>query len=446
MSNRANPNRDVRRIALDILCRVESGAFANRLLNANRYQTRPIDRPLLQELVLGTITWRFTLDHILSPYLRKPLEKSPPVLRNLLRLGVYQIQFLDRIPAYAAVSQTVGLAKDRLGDPMGRLVNAVLRGVQEGRKAPDTPDPQTDPVDYLAKTTSHPNWLIRRWINSLGFDGAEKLCHANNRRVRLTIRVNSLRCTFSKLKNSLGSEGIETEPVEYLDGHLTVTETGSLFQTQSYQKGWFSVQNPGAGLVVQLLGAKPEERILDICSAPGGKATAISEVLGLQGEVVAFDLRKARLRMLKENLVRLGLTEIRVAAADGFHLPIRTKFDRVLLDAPCSSLGILAIRPDVRWHRKESDILKLAESQKILLENAAKAVRKNGILVYSTCSLEPEENEHIIEGFLAQRPDFELEPASKFLHTSVGGNYLQTTPHQHGCDGAFGARLRRSDF
>ena len=446
MSNRTHPNNDVRRIALDILCRVESGAFANRLLDANRHRTRPIDRPLLQELVLGTITWRFTLDHILSPYLRKPLEKSPPVLRNLLRLGVYQIRFLDRIPGYAAVSQTVGLAKDRLGDPMGRLVNAVLRGVQEARKTADVPDPQSDPVGYLATTTSHPNWLIRRWISRLGFDNAEKLCHANNRRVRLTIRVNSLRCTLSELTNSLSSEGIDTEPVEYLGGYLTVTETGSLFQTQSYQKGWFSVQNPGAGLVVQLLGVKPEERILDICSAPGGKATAISEALGLRGEVVAFDLRNTRLRMLKENLVRLGLTEIRVAAADGCHLPIRTTFDRVLVDAPCSALGILAMRPDVRWHREETDILKLAESQKILLENAANAVQKNGILVYSTCSLEPEENEHIIEGFLTQRSDFELEPASEFLHASVAGNYLQTTPHQHGCDGAFGTRLRRTNF
>ncbi len=418
-----------RHIALDILCRVERGAYLDRLLDAQREHIRGPDGDLLQHLVRGTLTYRARLDHILTPYLKKPLSRQHAKLRNLLRLGVYQLQYLDRVPPYAVVSESVILARHILGEPIAKLVNAVLRGVAEDRKPVVFPDFDSDPVEYLAITTSHPQWLVARWIKRYGVDETRALCEFDNARPALTIRPNTLRTTSDALREQLALEGIDTEFVA--SDLLAVFQVGHLFQSRAYFEGLFSVQGAGAAMVVPLLDPQPGEAVLDLCSAPGGKTTAMAERMKNRGFILATDLYPRRLEMLKKNTHRLGVTCVYSLAADARYLAVNHLFDRVLVDVPCSSLGILNHHPDLRW--RKCDIHGLAHLQRTLLDSAADYVCPGGVLVYSTCTLEPEENERVVEGFLSDHPGFQI------THP-----YLQLLPHQTGNDGVFAARLKYS--
>ncbi len=422
--------KNPRYVALDILCRVERGAYANRLLDAQRNHLGDRDRKMLQRLVRGTLIYRARLDHILAPYLKKPLSQQHAKLRNLLRLGVYQLRHLDRVPPYAIVSESVILTRQLLGEPVAKLVNAVLRGVAENRNPTVFPNPRINPVKHLAITASHPQWLVARWLKRYGPDETRALCRINNAPPTLTIRPNALRTTPNALREQLADEGIVTAPKQ--ERLLAAPHVGSLFQTRAYRDGLFSIQGPGAAKVVPLLDPRPGETILDLCSAPGGKTTAIAERMKNRGFILATDIYPPRLKTLKQNSHRLGITCISPLAADARHLALNRLFDRVLLDAPCSALGILSHHPDLRWHRRASDIYALAQLQRALLTRAANLVRPGGILVYSTCTLEPEENERVVESLLRHQP-----------HLRVTHPYLQFLPHQTGNDGVFAARLKR---
>ena len=422
-------SKNPRHIALDILCRVERGAYLDRLLDAQREHIRDPDGDLLQHLVRGTLTYRSRLDYILTPYLKKPLSRQHAKLRNILRLGVYQLQYLDRVPPYAVVSEAVILARHILGEPVAKLVNAVLRGVSENREPVVFPDFDSDPVKYLAITTSHPRWLIARWIKRYGVDETRALCEFDNVQLALTIRPNALRTTSNALREQLAVEGIEAEFVA--SDLLAVSHVGRLFQSRAYCDGLFSVQGAGAAMVVPLLDPQPGEAVLDLCSAPGGKATAMAERMKNRGFILAADLYPRRLEILKKNTHRLGVTCVCPLAADARYLAVSRLFDRVLVDVPCSSLGILNHHPDLRW--RECDIHGLARLQRALIERAAEYVCPGGVLVYSTCTLEPEENERVVEAFLSDHPGFQI------THP-----YLQLLPHQTGNDGVFAARLQRT--
>ncbi len=418
-----------RHIALDILCRVERGAYLDRLLDAQREHIRDPDGDLLQHLVRGTLTYRARLDHILVPYLKKPLSRQHAKLRNLLRLGVYQLQYLDRVPPYAVVSESVILARHILGNPVAKLVNAVLRGVAEDRKPVVFPDFDDDPVAYLALKTSHPQWLVARWIERYGIDETRALCEFDNAQPTLTIRPNALRTTPDTLRDQLALEGIGTEFVG--SDLLSVSSVGHLFQSRAYCDGLFSVQGTGAAMVVPLLDPQPGEAVLDLCSAPGGKAIAMAERMKNRGFILATDLYPRRLEMLKKNTHRLGVACVYPLAADARYLAVNRLFDRVLVDAPCSSLGILSHHPDLRW--RKFDIRGLSRLQRALIERAADYVCPGGVLVYSTCTLEPEENERVVEDFLSDHSDFRI------THP-----HLQLLPHQTGNDGVFAVRLKHS--
>ena len=434
-----------RLVALHILCRVESGAYADRLLEAGRQRDRlPLaDRNLVHELVQGTITWQAAIDHLLTPYLGKRLKHQTPELRNLMRLTVYQLRYLDRIPGYAAVSEAVAIARSLGGSGAAKFINAVLRGVSEDRRPAKMPDPSVDPDAHLALSTSHPVWLIRRWRARYGREACRQLCDHNNARPLLTIRANATRTTAQDLRHGLERQGVIVDPSPVLDGYLDVRDAGPLFETQSYHNGLFFVQSPGAGLVVQLLDPVPGDTVLDVCSAPGGKAVVASERVGERGHVVALDLRPGRLRTLRKSVDRLGHHNIAPVAADILQAPISAQFSRVLVDAPCSSLGILSRHPELKWRRTEPDIARLAGGQLRLMAAAARRVRPGGTLVYSTCTTEPEENEGVVEAFLAAQPEFRLQPAGRFLETGVTGPYLHVLPHVSGVDGAFAARFER---
>ena len=421
-------SKTLRHIALDILCRVERGAYLDRLLDAQREHIRDPDGDLLQHLVRGTLTYRARLDYILTPYLKKPLSRQHAKLRNILRLGTYQLQYLDRVPPYAVVSEAVILARHILGEPVAKLVNAVLRGVSENREPVVFPDFDRDPVEYLAITTSHPRWLVARWIKRYGVDETRALCEFDNVQPALTIRPNVLRTTSDALYEQLAVEGIEAEFAA--SDLLAVSHVGHLFQSKAYGGGLFSVHGAGAAMVVPLLDPQPGEAVLDLCSAPGGKATAMAERMKNRGFILATDLYPRRLEILKQNTHRLGVTCVCPLAADARYLAVNHLFDRVLVDAPCSSLGILNHHPDLRW--RECDIHGLVHLQRALLKRAADYVCPGGVLVYSTCTLEPEENERVVEGFLSDHPGFR-----------VTHPYLQLLPHQTGNDGVFAARLHK---
>ncbi|MBT5831968.1 MAG: 16S rRNA (cytosine(967)-C(5))-methyltransferase RsmB [Candidatus Latescibacteria bacterium] len=431
-----------RQLALDILCRVEDGAYANHLLDAQRKKLLAKDRDLLQHLVLGTLTWLQKLDHILNVYLPKPVKKQKSALRNLLRLSVYQLHHLDRVPSYAIVNESVSIAHKTQGIHISKLVNAVLRGIAENRKPVTYPDAQKQPIEHLAITQSHPHWIIERWLDRYGFENTQKLCQINNTKPTLTIRTNTLKNTPQELQTQLAQENIHTETIDQHPQMLAVPHPSGLFQTKTFQKGLFSVQGVGAASVIDLLAPQPNETILDMCSAPGGKTTAIAEKMQNTGTITAVDLYANRLKIVRQNAKRLHITNIHTLTADANQLPTAQKFDRILLDAPCSTLGILNHHPDMRWHRYLQDIRTLAKQQQSLLTHAATHLKPNGTIVYSTCTLEPEENEHIIQTFLTNHPQFHLDPATSHL-SFAQNDYLHLLPHQYTHDGTFAARLQK---
>ena len=436
----------VRETALRILRRVEvDRAFLDRLLDAERPRERSIeDRSLLQELTSGAVKWRLRLDWVLGRLLHRPLSELTPWIRNILRLGAYQLLFLDRIPHYAVVHESVELAKRYGHRGTSELVNAVLRRLTREADRIPYPDREADPAAYLSIAGSHPEWMVRRWIARYALEEAERLCEANNARPMISIRANTLKVDLETLAEGLRSEEIEAIPNPWIDGFLEIRRSGRLWETEAFRDGWFQPQDPSAGFASLLLAPQPGERILDMCSAPGGKTTHLAQCMRNQGEIVALDLHEGRLRDLEENVRRLGVTIVRTVQADARASTDRP-FDRILIDAPCSGLGVLRRRADARWHRREEDIPQLVELQRAILECAARLLRVGGVLVYSTCTIEPEENQGVVDAFLRAREEIRLEPASSRIPSELARTYLHTLPHRHGIDGTFAARMRKTE-
>ncbi|OGG51729.1 MAG: 16S rRNA (cytosine(967)-C(5))-methyltransferase [Candidatus Handelsmanbacteria bacterium RIFCSPLOWO2_12_FULL_64_10] len=431
-------------MALEALVRLETtGAYPKAVLNARLGASAltDADRNLARELVRGAVVWRGRIDYTLSRLLDRPLEGLPPPIRNALRIGAYQILFLEHIPAYAAVSESVRLARKHGHAGTAGLVNAVLRRVAD--RSADAVAEEMDPVDRLAILWSHPVWMVRRWVDRLGPQETESLCRANNRIPPVILRHNGLKGPLQTLLDRLCAEGVRVRPHPLQEGFLVVEEGWGLFRTPLFQEGWATVQDVSAGLAVCLLDPRPGETVLDLCAAPGGKTGFIAERMGDRGRVVALDRHAGRLRRLTENARRLGLRSVETAVLDASTFDAGGAFDRALVDAPCSGLGVLARRPDIRWRRGPSDLRELAQAQLQLLSRGAVSVRRGGVLVYSTCTTEPEENEGVVEAFLTAHSEFEVEPARDCVSSEVADHYVQTWSHRHDCDGAFAARLRR---
>jgi 16S rRNA (cytosine967-C5)-methyltransferase len=437
---------DAREVALEALVRLETtGAYPKAVLNARLGSgaLSDADRDLARELVRGTVVWRGRIDRILGRFLDRPLETLPAALRNILRLGACQILFLDRIPAYAAVSESVRMARRHGHAGTAGLANAVLRRVAGSGASPD-PDAGTEPAGRLAALWSHPEWLARRWVARLGEEEAESLFRADNRVPPVVLRHNRLKGPLQHLLDRLRADGTPATPHPLCGGYLVAGEGRGLFRSKAFQEGWMTVQDVSAGMAVLLLDPQPGEAVLDLCAAPGGKSGFIAERMEDRGRVVALDRNARRLRDVTENLRRLGIRCVEVRATDALTADLEGGFDRVLVDAPCSGLGVLARRPDVRWRRRESDLRELPGVQARLLARGASLVRPGGVLVYSTCTTEPEENEEVVEAFLEGRPEFRTEPARDLLPAAVADRYVRTWPHRHDCDGSFAARLRRT--
>lgn len=414
------------------------------------------DRALVGELVNGVVRNLYYLDFVLQRFSHTPLEKMDLEVKNALRLGIYQLLY-TRIPERVSIAETLKiLAHRRRGEWIRGLVNAILHQILEYKtQLPEPPD--FNPVIYLAIKYSFPEWLVKRWLIRLGFEETKALLEVSNERPPLVLRVNTLKVSRDNFLTFLQREEVPLAkacPFSPL-GIILDGFRGKIQELKAYHTGWISVQDSASQLVTFLLDPKPGERILDACAGVGGKTTHIAELTENKSLIWAFDLYEWRLQKLKENFRRLNLKEPKVFKGDvveelpKLKLPL---FDKILIDAPCTGTGIIRRHPDIKWARKEEDLIKVPEKQLRLLEGLAPFLKKGGIMVYATCSLEPEENEEVIRKFLEKHPEFIIENpletlekfcGSKIRELVVEDKYVKTYPHRHNLDGFYMVRLKK---
>jgi 16S rRNA (cytosine967-C5)-methyltransferase len=410
------------------------------------------DRALAAEIASGVQRWRAALDYVITHFAKRPLDRLDPEIVEILRLSAYQLIYLTRVPASAVVDDGVDMAKRAGKRSASGFVNAVLRSISRGRGRVPLPPRPSDPsdreraLDYLSIALSHPRWLAARWYDRLGFDRTERWLQFNNSAAPLTLRVNRIRLSPEAVKARLAGEGVTVVPGRFAPDALIV-ERGHPLRKEG--DGSFVVQDEASQLVTLLAGSDPGPLVLDTCASPGGKATALAAALGARGRVVACDVRERRIALLRRTIRATGAQNILVVQADvRAPLPFSSRFDCVIVDAPCSGLGTLRRDPDIRWRRRERDLDALASSQLQMLGRAADAVAPGGRLVYATCSSEPEENEAVAGRFLSLAGDFRaLDAASAhpLLPAAVvdAMGHLRTLPDLHGLEAFFGAVFER---
>ena len=362
-------------------------------------------------------------------------------------MGVFQLVFLNRIPVWAAIDESVELAKQMSGRGAAGLINAVLRRIARNPEVVRYPALEEDPITHIAVVHSHPEWMVARWIDRYGVQDTIALCEFNNTPRPLVLRVNRLRATMPEVRRWLDAESIPHQVGRYHPYSLEIQKGVAIGQLSIHREGLVQVQDEAASLASLLVDPQPGEHIIDMCAAPGGKASHMAELMADQGVILAVDVNARRLNQLIENCQRLGITCVRPTVADARVFLDSPPADGVLVDAPCSGLGVLARRSDARWHKSEADITELQGLQKELLQAAAQLVTPGGRLVYSTCTIEPEENEDIVRWFLRSYDgEFQQAPASAVsipLELVDANGFYRALPHQHGIDGAFGVIFHR---
>lgn len=439
-------NQSARATALRVLvsCR-NNGAWADAALKAqiSRDGLSGPDAALCSRIVYGVMQNRMLLDFYIGAYCtQKPDHLQPPLL-EILRIGAYQIIYLDKIPDSAAVNTSVELAKLAKRGQASGLVNAVLRKLSQNKKALP-PVPERDDVQRLSIQYSHPKWFVKRLVSLLGREEAERFLACDNQIAPITVQVNPLKTTLEALTEELQQAGISAQPHSWVPDCLELSGTGDLAALPSFREGKFLVQDPAARLVSLIAGIRPGQKVLDVCAAPGGKSLSAAFAMAGNGSIVACDLHENKLKRIQESADRLGVNIITTQAADGrvFRPEWEASFDTVLVDAPCSGLGIIRKKPDTRY-KKADDLFTLPVVQAAILDNAARYVRPGGTLVYSTCTILPEENEQVTEAFLAEHADFGLEPFELPLPVGKSDGSLTLWPQRHDTDGFYICRMTR---
>jgi 16S rRNA (cytosine967-C5)-methyltransferase len=429
--------------------RVETAeAYADRLLETlpDRAGLAPRDRALVTELVLGTLRWRARVDWALARVSRRPLAELTPWVRALLRLTAYQLGFLDRIPPWAAVHEAVELAKGRRSPGAAAYLNGALRALAAEPRPWPAPGAE-DPVEALALRASQPAWLVRRWWDRYGPAEAEALAVAMSAAPPLCIRANTLRASATAVAEALRRAGVDVVPTRFAPEGLVLAEAGDLRALAPLRDGSATVQDEAAILVGHALGPLPGETVTDVCAAPGTKTTHLAALMANRGRLIAADPHAGRLGLVRAAAARLGaaIVEPRLADARALAGALGPVCDRVLVDAPCSNLGVLRRNPDGKWRRRPEDFATLVPAQAAILDAAADLVRPGGVLVYATCSLEPEENEAVVAELRARRPAFAPDPLPPAVPAAcrAAPDVLRMTPHVHGSDGFTAHRLRR---
>lgn len=403
------------------------------------------ERAEVREYVQNILRRRSYLDFLIDQFSNVKIDGMKSSLKNILRLGVYDMVFMDSTPDYAAINESVEIAKYSLGSRTGDLTNAILRNLQ--RDIDDLPKPSfEDRTKLVATTFSHPEWLVKRWTKRFGEREAFQLMQANNSRPTYYVRANNLRTKTKNFKLRMTKHDIPFEESDWLPGYFRVESVAPFIQKGWLDKGFCQIQDIAAGFAPFLLDPQPEETVYDLCAAPGTKSILMSDLMNGEGEILAVDISSERLDKLAESALSHHAENIRVRRADVTELTL-DEADAVLLDAPCTGTGVLSKRADLRWRRDEESLKNAVELQAKLLDSAAKMVKVGGRLVYSTCSLEEEENMEQVMNFLDRHENFELQTIEDYLPEEVlieGSFGYQTFPHKHHCDGHFGVLLERT--
>lgn len=439
---------NARELALQTLTDILiDGAYSNHALSEQieKNELTVQDKNFMTELVYGTLQHEQLLNFYVTPFFN---GKVKAWVRILIQMTLYQMLFLDSVPEHAAISEAVKIAKKRGGQFNGKLVNAILRELTR------TPLPSLDTIkdeaERLAVETSHPLWLIKLWSKQFGWEKTIQMARANNERVNVTIRVNGVRGTREELKQKLESEGITCEYGNLSQDALVILK-GNVIKTKAFEQGWFYVQDESSMLVARALKPKHHSKVLDTCSAPGGKTTHVAELMRQTGTVYAHDVYEHKIKLIEDNVKRLGLTNVVATLQDATTLNERYEsdsFDAVLVDAPCSGLGILRRHPEVKITKQPSDLDEIMMIQKKILNTVAPLVKVGGTLVYSTCTVNRKENDKMVEQFLAQHPEYELDATlvnrlPEVLHEQTKNGMVQLFPGDYQTDGFFIACLKR---
>jgi 16S rRNA (cytosine967-C5)-methyltransferase len=443
------PNTDPRSVALCALRQIVRGKHADDALEkaGNQATLSNLDRQLATELVYGTVRQQRTLNVLIDRLLRKP-EKPTSDLRLLLQLGIYQLRYMDRIPASAAVNTTVNLAKTNGLAGLAALTNGVLRAYQRQQASVVSNWHQSESlVERIGVEHSFPDWLVAHWLAVLGETGTIELCNYFNQSPSIDLRVNRLKIDRATVLAALQEAGVKAIPIDYLDQGIRLTgKVGAIPRLPGYNEAWWSVQDSSAQLVAKLLDPQPGEVVVDACAAPGGKTTHLAELMNDQGLIWSIDPSASRLKQVTQNCQRLGLTTVQNRVGDSRQQPdLVGQVDRVLLDAPCSGLGTLHRRADARWQKTLANVQELGKLQAELLESCASWVKPGGTLVYATCTVHPIENAQVLQPFLAVHPEWSISPVSGFLGTLTNiDGHIAIWPHLHQMDGFFMVRLNKA--
>ncbi|MDR2578493.1 MAG: 16S rRNA (cytosine(967)-C(5))-methyltransferase RsmB [Chitinispirillales bacterium] len=417
--------------------------IAEKVLSRKRIEQR--DRRFIFEIVYGVLRNRIYLDYVIDRFLSTDRELKLDNVRRILQLGAYQILFLDRVPDHAAVNESVNLAKkDRGAAPAAGLVNAILRNVIKNKHSIVLPDPKADLSGRLSVEFSHPKWMVERWLARYGLGNTKKILMFNNERPDIYLR-RSRTHIFSRQQFDNDVRTLCEPGCGYFNLYYKMKKSFDPQSLRILQDGFCTVQAPSSGWVVALLGLSSGDRVADLCAAPGGKTTLMAEAVGEPGAVFAGDRSRWKIGLLAGTIEKLGIKNIYPVICDSVRPPFRGLFDKVLVDAPCSGTGVLQRHPDGRFVRTASDIENAAYLQKKLLDSAANMVGSGGVIVYSTCSLEPEENEDQVARFLSDHPEFELDAPPDAVPAMFvdSKNCLRITPFQHAMDGMFGVRFKK---
>lgn len=436
----------VREITLKTLYKIDKEkAYSNialdEELNKNRKKLEERDIGLISEIVYGTVTWKLTIDEIIKKYSKIKLKKYSPWILNIMRIGVYQIVFLDKIPKSAAVNESVNLCK-KYGPKSSGLVNAILRKVEKD----DLKDFEKidNDIERISKNTSMPEWMVEKLVEENGIEETERICNNSNTKPNLSIRVNKLKTTKKELIKKLNDKNIIAKEGN-LEDFIIVEKLKNIEELPEFKEGEFTVQDESAGLVSLVMAPQEGECILDACSAPGGKTTYIAELMENDGKILAWDLYKHRTNLINQNSKRLGINIIETKEKDAsqFDENMINKFDKILLDVPCLGLGVIKRKPDIKWQRQESDIEEISKLQYQILDTCSQYLKEEGELVYSTCSILKEENEEIIEKFLRNNKNFQIinyKKSKQYEKYIKDNKYIKIEPSEKN-DGFFICKL-----
>lgn len=438
--------KQVRELALELLETVEKNqSYSNLLLNSaiEKNSLSGRDAALLTEITYGTIQRKMTLDYYLAPFLKKKLDSW---VRQLLRLSVYQMVYLDKVPERAVIHEAVEIAKKRGHKGISGLVNGVLRSIQ--REGLLSLDEVKDEAERISIETSHPLWLVKRWISQFGKERTREMCERNLVAPTQTIRINQAKSTRAEVISMLEEEGFEAKASEVIPEAVHILK-GNIAQSQVFKDGLATIQDESSMIVAHALELEAGQKVLDACAAPGGKTTHIAEKLEGTGTVSALDLHEHKVKLIEQNANRLGLYNIETRAEDSRKangLFPKESFDRILVDAPCSGLGVLRRKPDIKYAKKEEDLQSLQQVQLSILEAVAPLLKEGGILIYSTCTVDEEENKGTVEQFLHAHPDFEPEALKKLppaIQSLTKQGMLQVFPQDFNGDGFFISKFRK---